>query len=475
MLGPDTVVAPKEDSNDEPKNAEERVKSERKSRTGFSKRLLKNKQGEEQCFDEARALAGAYNLLGDASSNFNLLYTAKTDQSSQMDLADDVECSIDISMVESVSTSAHCSANSIQANELQRGGSYTEGRILFQRDLDAGLNQTALSNASSTINMLDAVGLPAKKEEETINTKFAMKELSMMFSSPAFGIDGTRRLQDQSRAYRIEENSAIENSHGDISFGNVGDVLGNSMLDNSICNIGSEDNRGECKLDTRTAGTKFLGAKALQELKRDPESDASLYSRPRASLRVEAILQNDPPQHRDNDADDNPGFAIFEDSPIAEDCLNVAKGRRIFDENKEARCNGEREGELKVDEKKRFTTSPGQELLDGVSTASSDFEDHDATHLENGDTASISEAIAVLDAGHGTDFSMSCRHRQPTVTKDDDNTATLSLFNEVFQDDDTSSVRSPLVGSSIPKVPLSSGGLFDIYVDDVDEEGNQVS
>jgi len=51
------------------------------------------------------------------------------------------------------------------------------------------INLSAISAASSTVDERHATGVAMGREEETINTKFAMKELSMMFASPAGGAD----------------------------------------------------------------------------------------------------------------------------------------------------------------------------------------------------------------------------------------------------------------------------------------------
>ena len=64
-------------------------------------------------------------------------------------------------------------------------------KVLFAGDtsIDSQSHPNNLSTASSTVNERDAVGVAGGVEEETINTKLAMKELSMMFSSPAMGLN----------------------------------------------------------------------------------------------------------------------------------------------------------------------------------------------------------------------------------------------------------------------------------------------
>ena len=65
-----------------------------------------------------------------------------------------------------------------------------------------------MSSASSTIDQTFAVGAPATKEEQTINTQFALRELSMMFSSPAFGLNESKATIDDFCCHRqILDNS----------------------------------------------------------------------------------------------------------------------------------------------------------------------------------------------------------------------------------------------------------------------------
>jgi hypothetical protein len=75
------------------KHAIKTITEERKHREGYSKCMLKNKKGEEQCFEEARAAKiGSCTLsMGSSNNNFNLLQNVcKSDrQSSQKDLDDD--------------------------------------------------------------------------------------------------------------------------------------------------------------------------------------------------------------------------------------------------------------------------------------------------------------------------------------------------------------------------------------------------
>lgn len=379
----------------------EKSRPDRKSRTGFNKRLLKDQNGKEQCFEEARATTGSYKLVVGVTSNFNLLYVEKTvDQSSQMEIEDE-DGSIDISMAESTTRSFHDSVSSKHPFKLQRIGSKTDDRRLFRPNtsFEAGLDQTAISNASSTINEVDAVGMSTKKEDATINTKLAMRELSMMFSSPAFGMDD-RKQTDRSMASRITETA--ENSGADTSFGVVGDGL---MLDNSICN----------HINTSSHVPPSSGIRSREDLK--------------------------------------PGFTIFEDdeggngSPSEPELPKSRLEFQIYEDGEDTMNNHK---SLKSDANSSYSSSSEDER----STV-------DASRYETGDTVSISEAMAVL----GEDNS----RQEPSVAaeNDDGDTATLSLFNEIFQDDGRN------IGDSKDKVDDNvSSKPFEIFVDG-DFEDNQ--
>lgn len=370
--------------------------SERRSRTGFNKRLLKNRRGEEQCFEEARASTFSYSLIIGPSMNFNLLRVSKSDQSSLMDLDGDGECSGDISMTDSTFGSAQYSTASRQQpfKKLERSGSSAEGKRLFhpENSFEAGLNQTAISSASSTLNEIDAVGVPGKKEEETINTKFAMRELSMMFSSPAFGVESVRKRHDRSRTSIINE-SAVEHQEG-ASFGDLGDGLGNVMLDNSVCGP------------------------------------------PQGKQNTEFTIHEDISMD-DNEMDDN-------QKPQA-----TAKGIEFSLYEDECNQSHEVGSSVKVDENEIMEGSPASNTSDHL--------------LENGDTANLSDAIALLDDDQQKTARSSPpeeRARNSPASSDDHaDTATISLFNEVFKDD-----NSEMAFARNKQTSTSSG--FEIYIDD---------
>ena len=101
---------------------------------------------------------------------------------------------------------------------------------LFDRDesVCSSFHANNLSTASSTVNESHAVGIP--KEEETINTKLAMKELSMMFSSPAMGLGGSDA-----------EAAILDEEEGDTAtFSLVDGLVDDDAANNSILVAGEE-------------------------------------------------------------------------------------------------------------------------------------------------------------------------------------------------------------------------------------------
>jgi hypothetical protein len=431
-------------ASQQPEKHEIKANTERnKSRAGFNKRLLKNKRGEEQCFEEARANTGSYTLLVGSSKNFNLLQNVcKADQSSQMDLDGDEEASMDVSMSESFSRSMQNSARSSKPFRKERIESKSEGKILFQPgdvSFGAGLNQTAISITSSTMNDVDNVGLPGRQEEETINTKFAMRELSMMFSSPNFEVDSARRKRDQTRASRIDESVPHDDIRANALFGNEGEGI---MLNNSICNTAIEDSRVEERSFAKSKLCKDFESTALEK-------------------------------SQEIDRNDNVGFAIFQDeASLNEDkqersCTQPGIGFQIYDEedaniveqkiekkfpatDKHRACNQKGIGfqiyaegnldkeEQKIDDKSAHKNSRTKRPLLGERKIEETFEsklsgNNDSSNLfESGDTASISDAIALLedDINPSDDD-----ENQYNVTENDgEETADLSLFNEIFRD-----------------------------------------
>ena len=174
---------------------------------GFDKSLCrKGHDGQERCFEEARARARNYKLVP-SDADINLLKAEEAPGMDKDDSSMDVDSSFvndvemdddeqgDVSMASvptpNVNASVHERSGFI-ASTLNRTGPISSSKPPMPKRVLFGLNNTVISHdpndtsaASSTMNERDAVGVANMgKEEETINTKFALKELSMMFTSP---------------------------------------------------------------------------------------------------------------------------------------------------------------------------------------------------------------------------------------------------------------------------------------------------
>lgn len=185
-------------------NDEKEKKVDKRLPRGFCKRLVsKGEDGQERCFEEGRSRKRCFQLVS-SSTDFNLLEiieeaTMATRESSTMDMDASSINDIDmedgddgVAMEEQHHNTSGIDASYSAAQQEDSSSKAETRRVLF--GLNASTGSAAAYNtstASSTVNERDAVGLPMGKEEETINTKFAMKELSMMFSSPAMGCGAT--------------------------------------------------------------------------------------------------------------------------------------------------------------------------------------------------------------------------------------------------------------------------------------------
>ena len=406
-------------------------KPQRRSRTGFSKRLLKNENGEEQCFEEARAKANSFKILIGTSSNFNQLLNVNNLHKNSNGI--DEEGYADMSMCESMTDTTQYSKSSNNMLERKQYEAETCGKRLFKNfdgSFDAGLNQTAISHASSTINSIDipGVGVLGKHEEETINTKFAMKELSMMFSSPAVEIGSARRRQNYSSNSRIDESVAYMGK-ADASIGDVGDGI---LLDNSICNTASEKLCDE--------QTPFVDCTSVRDLKDGNKENKK----------------------------GNAGFVIFEDDKIDDKSKDhdtqSATGFQIYDESQqnsqEVKKFQQESGDtasitdaialldtsLGVNQTESFSSDEGSQDI-----GSKEFQIYDENEQslqevkkfqhEGGDTASIADAIALLDTNLGVDQteSFSSDEGSQDVGSKGDETATMSLFNQIFKNESITS------------------------------------
>ena len=172
---------------------------------GFDKKLIsKDRNGRERCFEEHRAKARCYKLRP-ASRNFNLLHKMPescsmsidscmdVDDASTIEEVDMMDISRSMSMIREVEDEGRIGSR-MNVPTLQSTVYDSEVKKPNPKKVLFGLNTSIVnrsasrahnsSTASSTVDERDAVGAFGDREE-TLNTKFAARELSMMFSSPS--------------------------------------------------------------------------------------------------------------------------------------------------------------------------------------------------------------------------------------------------------------------------------------------------
>ena len=168
-------------------------KSKIKVTCGFDKSLIaKGSDGRETCFEEARARAKYFKISSE--NNFNSLEVPKIGiyESDKSDMDMDMNSTVEDVDMDEVSRSEKSMIQLSKSPPLKK-------KVLFDMNTSTVVGQSFTSRhntstASSTVNEHDAVGVHGEKEE-TVNTKFAARELSMMFASPGANPSG---LFDQS-------------------------------------------------------------------------------------------------------------------------------------------------------------------------------------------------------------------------------------------------------------------------------------
>lgn len=163
---------------------ESKVKTTALIKCGFEKELVaKDADGQEVCFEEHRARGRYFNLF----PNHNINHLTMEESLEEVDMEIDESTSV--------------SKESIPAR-----------RVLFSTSssFEGHDYRSIMLNTSTTSSTTSRfVGVSASREEETINTKFAMKELSMMFSSPAMGV-GVGRNSDQLKRPRLNDSQSFD-------------------------------------------------------------------------------------------------------------------------------------------------------------------------------------------------------------------------------------------------------------------------
>ena len=151
-------------------------------RGGYDKELLRDASGRECCFEERRVMAKYYRMSS-SDSDFNLLKQQEPEEMNTSLM--DVEESIDEVNMEEIpaknTTQRLKSALKPPSKSDAVNTSVVTRRVLFGASTLCVQNDESLntSTASSQPN-----GSFVRDREETINTKFANAEISMMFCSP---------------------------------------------------------------------------------------------------------------------------------------------------------------------------------------------------------------------------------------------------------------------------------------------------
>ncbi len=205
---------------------------------GFDEKLVaKDRNGSEGCFELYRARKRLF-TISSSGNDFNLLHKVQsmTPDDSCMDIDDgstveDVD--MDASMMSySMSTATDKDAET-EKSCVVAGASSCTGKLDVREHFDnldgQHVNLSYSSNpvgnrslnisrghntstASSTVDERDAVGVVGDREE-TLNTKFAARELSMMFSSPAGAIGSNNKSKLLFSIHQdVEEESCGEES-----------------------------------------------------------------------------------------------------------------------------------------------------------------------------------------------------------------------------------------------------------------------
>lgn len=302
--------------------------------SAFDKKLLYNPLGVEQCFEEARARALYYNLATPAG-NFNLFRDDNTTSDSQcMDSDNDVSMEDDSVDQQSLvvlthpprqpfaprqtqpseATSLDGPSRSMLAMEDSRpplsGRAHLSLSTSAQsfHDVNRSLDQNTPRNASfqstasSTVDEAIAVSAPRGKEDQTINTALALKELSMMFGSPALPPVA------EGPPTRLGEFS-------------ISDALGDLEPNASFTRGGSDDERESSKREQQADTTTFQifcddNEKKNTQLPRCP--DFNIYKDDSATGEVCVATKN-------SSSEGAVSFSVFQDTDDQNDSTKVSQ------------------------------------------------------------------------------------------------------------------------------------------------------
>jgi hypothetical protein len=403
---------------------------------GFNPRLLKSASGQEQTFEEARIKAKHF-TLAPTSTNVNLFCQVNNDDSYMS-----LETSMDMVSMES-------SYLSIAEKSFQIRG----------RENPTPRNT---STASSTVDEQNAVGAPNGREEQTINTALALKELSMMFSSPAFALVNERsRVERTGGLGPILNESGVSEPRNDTSTISVPEY-GDSAHLNVISEMASHGDPGssfaavEAENDgprnplPRSTATPGFETMALRTLEESSSSHGRIACSRRRALGT--IAQEDPMRDLpETELVSESGFQVYNDadSKSQEDSPQVRAPFEIYDDDDDDDGN-------QVSESHGAATN-FEIYQDSAGNSSPDDKSSPTTHSQ-GDTATFSligDAFETRKIGRQQENSNFEIYQDPASLhspsmESQGDTATFSLLGDAFETLDEASQDG--------KGPQSRGG-----------------
>ena len=291
------------------------------SSRGFSIRLLKNSSGREQSFEEARMQGGFYKLVT-SSQNLNLLAQRNSRSADDSYMSLEVDGSLDMVSMDGTQQSL--------GNERKQRAS----DLSSKGKLEAPTPRNA-STASSTVNGSVAVGVSTVKEEQTINTQLALKELSIMFSSPAFAMTEEGRhlnnsgglgpilnqsgVSEAASTTNYASSSVVGGGGNSVEYSNISQLIADVDTDSSFAAVDVENDGPRNPLPRTTASPAF-DTMVLRPLTQDGQRDDGRLSCASTQRRaIEAATQEDPLRSLpETELCSDPGFQIYTDGGMSE-------------------------------------------------------------------------------------------------------------------------------------------------------------
>lgn len=295
----------------------------------FNRKLLKDSTGHEQCFEEARALAGNFKLAP-STSNMNMLYRPSSYRMNDSAMSMEESGSIDVSMEDTSRLLARPPTQERPTKMVKSNRMPLSVKSPFRSDssVDAVPTPRNASTASSTVDELLAVGVAGGREEQTINTQFALRELSMMFSSPAFGMNESVLQVDRSGGLgpilnQSGVSEAADGGDGDTAtFESIEELIGGGDSNHSFRREAlesaeslptSRENRGLGNPNARSSSAPDFDSLALRTLEEEQGHDQPGCSSTRRRG-VGRLAQVDPLESlQEVHVPAEPGFAIYEE------------------------------------------------------------------------------------------------------------------------------------------------------------------